>query len=985
MISTPFIFLKSKQLSCQKETFVKDIQVFAENLIKKKKKFEENASKEQSKFNPAKKENKELIQKKVLSFISKLSLEERMKLFTLSNKWLVEVLIQLFSLYEDNNRITFGLNNEMAPFIGEENKCWKCGHEIHDNEYDLNSYYSTNLLDSQYISYCDVCEHPRLNYKNSNDLYYYNKSNETDAFSYKLYFKIYNNLEENEDISRIQMESDILKYIKIIKPYDIITFDKELLLDLEKLKKFFEYFTQNNCFKDWIIPTENELGKHFNLPKWVHKIASLTFFQILIIFFEQHILLNYEYFFYTNRIYQTKYQEKMEELYDEINSKVNQVNIEAISIEKIFSENIIKDHIKELKHNNNNNDELSTKIYNELENKIKDYNDSKEKVIKLLEKLSFLDLDEVVNKREPIYESYKNYIFEILENQIANELWDDFNQKKKGKKHKKNKKAKNKNINEVADDKKEIKEDNKEENKKIEEENQNVINEEKENKSTKDENVNENKICVKEKKEKKKEFFLFTNFNKSKKSKRVATKKKKANLVKKDDDDSDGELKRIISKNSISTYKSSNIQIENEECFSIISGVTENIFQGKIKSLEFPPQKDIQNSSNNNDIQSLNIDNNNNSNDYPKFFKSYESYLYNNFNDWFNSFYDDGIANYCKITQNNVSILNNLKDKYFKIIIDDIIKKNFKDKYDLKFKFYGSSCTDLSIEGSDSDCCIFFKEKMQNKQNNLSFKEELYSLLEENEQKREDISYELKQIFKTRIPRIIVKIDIRNDLKKCPLNNIYKYLSDDDMSYIQIDFTFTQEENYLMNLDKSIQYVKQKLEEFPPLRPVLLVLKRYFKNMGMNEVYKGGISSYSLFLLDLYSIFNYQKENPRFKIRSSQFLFRIFEKFSFFNFYQYGIGTDNNDYFLGFYNELEILYILDPLTGNNVASNGKCKGKDLKTIFLNGFEQLCKQRDHYTQIFQDKKFYLLNNCNPIKPIVGLLNNNKEIDYLMEPS
>jgi hypothetical protein len=675
----------------------------------------------------------------------------------------------------------------------------------------------------------------------------------------------------------------------------------------------------------------------------------------------------------------------MEELYDEINSKVNQVNIEAISIDKIFSENIIKDHIKELKHNNNNNDELSTKIYNELENKIKDYNDQKEKVIKLLEKLSFLDLDEVANKREPIYESYKNYIFETLENQIANELWDDFNQKKKGKKHKKNKKAKNKNINEVADDKKEIKEDNKEENKKIEEENQNVINEEKENKSTKDENVNENKICVKEKKEKKKEFFLFTNFNKSKKSKRVATKKKKANLVKKDDDDSDGELKRIISKNSISTYKSSNIQIENEECFSIISGVTENIFQGKIKSLEFPPQKDIQNSSNNNDIQSLNIDNNNNSNYYPKFFKSYESYLYNNFNDWFNSFYDDGIANYCKITQNNVSILNNLKDKYFKIIIDDIIKKNFKDKYDLKFKFYGSSCTDLSIEGSDSDCCIFFEEKMQNKQNNLSFKEELYSLLEENEQKREDISYELKQIFKTRIPRIIVKIDIRNDLKKCPLNNIYKYLSDDDMSYIQIDFTFTQEEEYLMNLDKSIQYVKQKLEEFPPLRPVLLVLKRYFKNMGMNEVYKGGISSYSLFLLDLYSIFNYQKENPRFKIRSSQFLFRIFEKFSFFNFYQYGIGTDNNDLFLGFYNEFEILYILDPLTGNNVASNGKCKGKDLKTIFLNGFEQLCKQRDHYTQIFQDKKFSLLNNCNPIKPIVGLLNNNKEIDYLMEPS
>ena len=231
------------------------------------------------------------------------------------------------------------------------------------------------------------------------------------------------------------MESDILKYIKIVKQYNIITFDKELLLDFEKIKKFFEYFTQNNCFKDWIIPTENELGKHFNLPKWVHKIASLTFFQILIIFFEQHILLNYEYFFYTNRIYQTKYQEKMEELYDEINSKVKQLSSETFLIDKIFSETIIKKQVNELKHNNNNNnDELSTKIYNELENKIKDYNDQKEKVIKLLERLTFLDLDEVVNKRQTFYESYKQFIFNAFEEQIMNELIFSHNPKKKEKK-----------------------------------------------------------------------------------------------------------------------------------------------------------------------------------------------------------------------------------------------------------------------------------------------------------------------------------------------------------------------------------------------------------------------------------------------------------------------------------------------------------------------------------------------------------------------
>ena len=304
MISTPYRFLKSKKLSSQKETFVKDMQVFAENLIKKKKKFEENASKEHSQFNPAMKENKELIQKKVLNFISKLSLKERMKLFTLSNKWLVEVLIQLFSLYENNNKITFELSDEMAAFIGKENKCWKCGHEFHENEYNLNSYYSTESLDSKYIPSFDECSQ-------QNDYFNENESIETDAFSYKLYFKISDSIEEKEDKNRLKMESDFLKYIKIVKPYNIITLDKELLLDFEKLKKFFEYFTKSNCFKDWIMPIENEQGKNFNLPEWLHKINSLTFFQILITFFEQHILLNYEYFFYTDRIYQTKYLENL--------------------------------------------------------------------------------------------------------------------------------------------------------------------------------------------------------------------------------------------------------------------------------------------------------------------------------------------------------------------------------------------------------------------------------------------------------------------------------------------------------------------------------------------------------------------------------------------------------------------------------------------------------------------------------------------------
>jgi hypothetical protein len=268
-------------------------------------------------------------------------------------------------------------------------------------------------------------------------------------------------------------------------------------------------------------------------------------------------------------------------------------------------------------------------------------------------------------------------------------------------------------------------------------------------------------------------------------------------------------------------------------------------------------------------------------------------------------------------------------------------------------------------------------------QNNLPFYKELYFLLKENENKREDISYEIIPIFSTKIPRIIVKIDIRKDLKNCPLNNFYQYLSDDDMNNIRIDFTFTQEEKYLVNLNNNVQYVKNKLEEYPQLRPVLLVLKRYFKSMGMNEVYKGGISSYSLFLLALNSIYIYQKENPNFRITNSQLLILVFKKFSFFKFYQYGIGKDNDEYNLDHKNEDEILYILDPLTGKNIASVGKCTGKEIRFTFCIGYEQLYDQRGYYTELFQNNKFSLLNNCNPNKPIVALLNGRKDKDYLIE--
>ena len=125
-------------------------------------------------------------------------------------------------------------------------------------------------------------------------------------------------------------------------------------------------------------------------------------------------------------------------------------------------------------------------------------------------------------------------------------------------------------------------------------------------------------------------------------------------------------------------------------------------------------------------------------------------------------------------------------------------------------------------------------------------------------------------------------------------------------------------------------------------------------------------------MLTLNSIYNYQKENPDFKIANSQLLIQVFKKFSYFKFEEYGIGIDNNEYNLGHKNESEILYILDPLTGKNIASVGKCTGKEVKATFTMGYNLLCFQNNYFIQLFQYNRLLLMNS-NPIISIVSLFN------------
>ena len=321
--------------------------------------------------------------------------------------------------------------------------------------------------------------------------------------------------------------------------------------------------------------------------------------------------------------------------------------------------------------------------------------------------------------------------------------------------------------------------------------------------------------------------------------------------------------------------------------------------------------------------------------------------------------------NYYEITKSNLVILDHIKNDCIEYIIN-IIKENLDKKYNLKFGKYGSHFTGLSIEGSDIDICIIYKKLLED---DLIFQEELYDILFKNENKSKKFSFKTKKIFTARIPRIVIEIDISEEIKKNPLNNSFKYLDDKEMNTVKIDLTFNENEDYLVNNMKNVEYIKNTLKEYPEIKQVILILKRYLKIQNMNEVYLGGIGSYELFLMVLNVIKSYQKLSPNTPIRKSQLLIITFEKFSFFDFSKNGIGKDNYDYLLEEENSDAIPFILNPLTGKNVAQYGSCRGEDIKNTFLNGYKLLFSENNTFRYYF-GKGFYPFNQC-PLNSIANL--------------
>ena len=383
---------------------------------------------------------------------------------------------------------------------------------------------------------------------------------------------------------------------------------------------------------------------------------------------------------------------------------------------------------------------------------------------------------------------------------------------------------------------------------------------------------------------------------------------------------------------------------------------------------------------NNNNKQPQNNINNINYNkkhwDYSQYNSNYNNQLqiFNSFvpSDKYFESLNKELNNYLSVTNHNILNLKILYDEKLQKI-ENLINNGLSENYEIRFGHYGSYFSNLSIEGSDLDILIYYHKKKEEN----DFYKDILNLLEQNNNEFENIC----PILTASVPVIKLQIDINEEIKNKDIKlKITSYLEEEDLSKIKIDLTFTENELDFQNSHESITYINKSLNEYQQIKPILLLLKRYFKEMNMNKNYTGGLCSYSLFLLVLsFCKCNKQCESP------TKLLYYFLENFTYFDYCNYCIDVEKeNCYILKEKNEniaeksvseenssydtnydmydKEEIYIVDPISKLNV-SKSSFKVDEIILTFRKAFNLLYYEAWSYTNKNNEKE--IIDNKNEL--------------------
>ena len=284
-------------LLCQKENVlpmstIQDHQKFCKKFLKAHQTFEKYKNNSNSKLafindNVFLFNQKKQSQKDILTWFDSLSEEEKLSLFSIKNKWLVNIFTQMFFIYYKMGNYTYKPLSDMC-FCFEDQKKY-LSRDQKDNS--LNSLYE--LIESKNISFKQgIIDEKTKNNNNDENEYIFDE------------FNLYSSFFESKEVigsnylksEKREYEVKFIENIRVICSekdfFDTITFKKDFILNVDTIKKNLDFFANENYFRDWIIPINAKNIYNFVLPYWMHNTKELSLCQIIMGFFEQKIMVN---------------------------------------------------------------------------------------------------------------------------------------------------------------------------------------------------------------------------------------------------------------------------------------------------------------------------------------------------------------------------------------------------------------------------------------------------------------------------------------------------------------------------------------------------------------------------------------------------------------------------------------------------------------------------------------------------------------------
>ena len=391
--------------------------------------------------------NSENLYSNIENYLKSLKYEKLIKICSINNKWFLEILHQMIILDKKNTNVKFIFQSN---FNVNSNNRYNSNKEI-NNFPNYNNYFGMRTSSIIQIN------------KNSS------KHNEI----------------SNEFINEIRYLSIKSKELEN-ENNNILTFSYDLLNNVDKLLDYFKEISNEKCFSEIIeinkILIENDkYFYNFNLPKWFQSKNFFTLSELICCYFEQIILINYQYFKDNKTEIIFPYDSDFND-FIENNKKI----YEFINKIKIFKQIDFKKIENEIKSSKKINEEINkhSKIDEFIiKNYTKDYPNNKIKTIEekindvylflykifeygdkkfIINLLSFITDNIIFTVNDFVLKKVYEQINEQYNIKNNNDSENNKDENKKKKRKKKNKKKKNNNNN--NENSNEIKDEIKEEN-----------------------------------------------------------------------------------------------------------------------------------------------------------------------------------------------------------------------------------------------------------------------------------------------------------------------------------------------------------------------------------------------------------------------------------------------------------------------------------------------------------------------------------------